>query len=317
MAPPLNDLPRLSMGAWPTPVVRLERVSELLGREVWAKLEERCGAWGGNKVRKLEHWLAHARAAGRSELVTLGAGTSSWTAAVALHGRRCGFEVTLGLAGPVPDDYEKLYAQAGVRSRRLPDHRLLPLLYPRLSARSRAGGALFLPAGGSGGWGDVGSARAGIEIGEAMAGGVLPGFERVYVAAGTGGTCAGLAVGLGMTSARPPVVAVRVTPKPLGTAGLARARVRALLRFLARRGVEVGPGSPAPIAGEAPFYAPGYGVAGPAARAAIELAAEDGLELDATYAAKGFAALVEAARSGAGGPLLFVATSPGPLPRSE
>ncbi|MGH3240684.1 MAG: hypothetical protein ACRDNL_09895, partial [Spirillospora sp.] len=112
------------------------------------------------------------------------------------------------------------------------------------------------------------------------------------------------------------VVAVRVTPRPLGTSSLVRARARRLLRFLGRRGADVAGFEPAPVTGEDGFYAPGYGVPGEAARAAIEVGAEDGLELDPTYAAKAFAALLRHARPGRG-PLLFLATSPGPLPSPE
>ncbi|MGH2819380.1 MAG: pyridoxal-phosphate dependent enzyme, partial [Actinomycetota bacterium] len=169
--PSLDDLARIPIGRWPTPAVLLERVSERAGVEIWAKLEERCGAWGGNKVRKLEYWLAASGAAGRHRLVTVGAGASSWTAATVVHGARLGFDVSIGLAGPVPEPYEELYARSGARTTRLPNDRLMPLLYPLLRPRARLGGAAFLPAGGSGGWGDVGSMRAGIEIFEAHSSG--------------------------------------------------------------------------------------------------------------------------------------------------
>ena len=52
----------------PSPIHRLDRLSEHLGGEVeiWAKRED-CNsglAYGGNKVRKLEYLAAHALATG-------------------------------------------------------------------------------------------------------------------------------------------------------------------------------------------------------------------------------------------------------------
>ena len=66
---------------------RLEAVSDTLGREVWIKLEEGCGTWGGNKVRKLEYILGRARADGVERLVGSSVGTSNWTSALAFHAR--------------------------------------------------------------------------------------------------------------------------------------------------------------------------------------------------------------------------------------
>ncbi len=81
----------------PSPVHRLERLSEHLGGsvEIWAKRED-CNsglAYGGNKVRKLEYLAADALAQGCDTLVSIGGVQSNHTrqvAAVAAHlGLRC------------------------------------------------------------------------------------------------------------------------------------------------------------------------------------------------------------------------------------
>jgi 1-aminocyclopropane-1-carboxylate deaminase len=81
----------------PSPVHRLERLTEHLGGEVeiWAKRED-CNsglAYGGNKVRKLEYLAAEALAQGCDTLVSIGGVQSNHTrqvAAVAAHlGLRC------------------------------------------------------------------------------------------------------------------------------------------------------------------------------------------------------------------------------------
>jgi 1-aminocyclopropane-1-carboxylate deaminase len=88
----LADLDRVPLLFGPSPVHRLERLSEHLGGkvEIWAKREDvNAGlAYGGNKVRKLEYLAADALAKGCDTLVSIGGVQSNHTrqvAAVAAH----------------------------------------------------------------------------------------------------------------------------------------------------------------------------------------------------------------------------------------
>jgi 1-aminocyclopropane-1-carboxylate deaminase len=86
------DAPRVPLLFGPSPVHRLDRLTEHLGGEVeiWAKRED-CNsglAYGGNKVRKLEYLAADALAQGCDTLVSIGGVQSNHTrqvAAVAAH----------------------------------------------------------------------------------------------------------------------------------------------------------------------------------------------------------------------------------------
>jgi 1-aminocyclopropane-1-carboxylate deaminase len=88
----LDDYERVPLLFGPSPVHRLERLSEHLGGgvEIWAKRED-CNsglAYGGNKVRKLEYLAADALAQGCDTLVSIGGVQSNHTrqvAAVAAH----------------------------------------------------------------------------------------------------------------------------------------------------------------------------------------------------------------------------------------
>jgi 1-aminocyclopropane-1-carboxylate deaminase len=93
----LADFPRESLLFGPSPVHRLERLSEHLGGrvEIWAKRDD-CNsglAYGGNKTRKLEYLAADALALGCDTLVSIGGVQSNHTrqvAAVAAHlGLKC------------------------------------------------------------------------------------------------------------------------------------------------------------------------------------------------------------------------------------
>src|SRR3989442_2336841 len=88
----LDGFERVALLFGPSPVHRLERLSEHLGGrvEIWAKRED-CNsglAYGGNKVRKLEYLAADALAQGCDTLVSIGGVQSNHTrqvAAVAAH----------------------------------------------------------------------------------------------------------------------------------------------------------------------------------------------------------------------------------------
>ena len=88
----LDDFPRIPLTFGPSPVHRLDRLSEHLGGkvELWAKREDvNSGlAYGGNKTRKLEYLAADALTQGCDTLVSIGGVQSNHTrqvAAVAAH----------------------------------------------------------------------------------------------------------------------------------------------------------------------------------------------------------------------------------------
>src|SRR5438876_2606154 len=83
----LDSFARVPLLLGPSPVHRLERLSEHLGGEVeiWAKRED-CNsglAYGGNKTRKLEYLAADALAQGCDTLVSIGGVQSNHTRQVA------------------------------------------------------------------------------------------------------------------------------------------------------------------------------------------------------------------------------------------
>jgi len=95
----LEDYPRVPLLFGPSPVHRLERLSEYLGGrvELWAKRED-CNsglAYGGNKVRKLEYLAADALAQRCDTLVSIGGVQSNHTRQVAAVAARLGLGCVL------------------------------------------------------------------------------------------------------------------------------------------------------------------------------------------------------------------------------
>lgn len=307
----IDFVPRLQIGTWPTPTRRLDRTSEVLGAEVWTKLEEDCGAWGGNKVRKLEFLFHELRARAIERVVVWGAASSNWAAACAWHGSRNGFEMFAGLGGHLPESYRRIYDAAGVPVIVLPRIELAPVA--AVAARVRSGRrARVLPVGGSGGLGDLGPVTTGVEIARSIAWGELPApTGGVFVAAGSCGTVAGIAAGLGIEHVSVPVVAVKVADWPYATPSMIGRRTRNIARLLAAHEIEGA--TNVPIELDTGAIGRGYGRVTTAAREAIALARRDDVDLDQVYGAKAFGALIARARSGEG-PFLFIHTSPGPPP---
>jgi 1-aminocyclopropane-1-carboxylate deaminase len=94
----LADFPRYPLLFGPSPVHRLDRLTEHLGgAAVWAKREDvNSGiAFGGNKTRKLEYLVADALAQGCDTLVSIGGVQSNHTRQVAAVAARVGLRCVL------------------------------------------------------------------------------------------------------------------------------------------------------------------------------------------------------------------------------
>ncbi|MBV9805295.1 MAG: 1-aminocyclopropane-1-carboxylate deaminase [Solirubrobacterales bacterium] len=95
----LEAFERVPLLFGPSPVHRLERLSEHLGSgvQIWAKRED-CNsglAYGGNKTRKLEYLAADALAKGCDTLVSIGGVQSNHTRQVAAVAARLGLGCVL------------------------------------------------------------------------------------------------------------------------------------------------------------------------------------------------------------------------------
>src|SRR5712691_4204703 len=95
----LADYPRVELLFGPSPVHRLERLSEHLGGrvELWAKRDD-CNSglgYGGNKTRKLEYLAADALAQGCDTLVSIGGVQSNHTRQVAAVAAKLGLKCVL------------------------------------------------------------------------------------------------------------------------------------------------------------------------------------------------------------------------------
>lgn len=305
-------LPYRSLGQFPTAIERIP--TELPGGgELWVKREDQAGEkYGGNKVRKLELILADAQP---RRLVTIGAYGSNQVLAAAIYGRSLGFSVEAVLfPQPVTGRVRRIVqAQLGAGAELVlcRTQAGLAIAWPRAlwrASRARPP-SLTVPPGGSSALGTLGWWSGGLEIAGQVRAGSAPRFDAVYVALGSGGTAAGLLLGLG--SAARELVAVRVAPWPAASETMVRFYAQRSRKLLAKYlGTQ-------PTLAEGPrlrvdgrFIGQGYGYATQQAQQAIEHARSLGIGLDPVYTGKTFAALLADAQAGRlrGKRVLFINT---------
>ena len=207
----LSDYPFVPLLFGPSPIHRLERLSEELGSrvDIWAKRDD-CNsglAYGGNKMRKLEYLAADALATGCDTLVSIGGVQSNHTRQVAAAAARLGLKCVLVQERWVdwPDAvYDKVgnillsrIMGADIRMSRAGfDIALRPSWQDAIGSVEAAGGRPYaIPAGASDHpLGGLGFARWAAEVAEQEAElGVF--FDTVVVCSVTGSTQAGMIAG--------------------------------------------------------------------------------------------------------------------------
>ncbi|MBK8294189.1 MAG: pyridoxal-phosphate dependent enzyme [Solirubrobacterales bacterium] len=313
--PRLRDsLPRIQLGTAPTPLRPLPGLTDGPA-EVWLKDEGAFGdgGWGGNKVRKLEWLIPEAKRRGKSKILTVGGIGTNWGLACTLYGRDHGIETILALVDQPVDDHvreqmERLKESgAEIHFTHTKARTVAEVIW--LMARHRP---YFLPAGGSNAVGAVAYVEVALELAEQVRASEIEEPSHVVCAVGSGGTAAGLMLGLELAGLSTKVLAVvvndslRLDRKAL--TGLAR-KCADLLR---ERGAEL----PVLNLGDNLIVVEdqlgtGYGHPTEAAKQAHDLAAEKaGLDLDPVYTAKAMAGLLAFdGETPTTGPVVFIDTN--------
>lgn len=282
-------------GTYPTPVERLGALSTR-DTELWVKRDDRTHpVYGGNKVRKLEHLLADARARGKKRILTIGAAGSHHVLATTIFGSAAGFDVEAVLVPQRGTAHVLANLRADV-AQGLRAHPARTWIGAGIATALRwRRDAYLVPMGGSTVVGSMGYVEAARELEAQVRAGELPEPDEIVVTVGSGGTAAGLCAGLATTSLRTRVLGVMVAP-PAGVVG-------GITRWLVRRCHRVAGGTaPADALSRLEltrdYLGGGYGEPTEAGARAEERAAGVGLALDPTYTAKAFAAVLDRVGSG-------------------
>jgi D-cysteine desulfhydrase len=287
------------LGAWPTPLEPapdLARAAQL--DALWLKREDRAG---GNKVRGLEFLLAGVPR--ETVFVTVGGVGSSHCLATARHARALGYRVALAQFPQPETDASRAVAAATASAAdavaRAVSHAGLPLALARawLAAR-RLGTPRWIPGGGAHPRAVVGHLLAALELQHQLAGGPPP--DAIVLPLGTGGTAAGIALGMAWLGWPTRVIAVRVAPWLVANRWRVRRLARGAAQLLQRHDIRI-PHLASHIPEVVDGLGAGYGHPTEAGERARALAADHGLQLDPTYGAKAFAFVQRATLTDAAG----------------
>ena len=298
----MKEPKRTSLARLPTPLVRLNRLSDELKKEVWVKRDDLTEhGSSGNKIRKLEYLLAEAVASGATHVITAGAVQSNHCRATAIAAASLGLECELILRGSEPTSLEGnllLSKLAGAHCHyvtketwgQLPD--VFELIESMLEQRGAT--PYSIPIGGSNPLGVWGYARMIDELKNDMASVAIK-RSQIFTAVGSGGTYAGILAGLTAYGATASHQAIGVLVSD--TVAYFRDKIHSDLSLWANES-----GCKAsfqePILDDR-FIGEGYGKAGPAIYELIrKTAKKEGLFLDPVYSAKAFQGMLTRIKEG-------------------
>lgn len=302
----LARAPRVPLGHLPTPIEPLDGMARALGPgvRIFVKRDDCTGlGLGGNKVRKLEYLVGEALAAGADTLITTGGVQSNHArqtaAAAAKLGLRCELVLPRMVAGRDPA-YESsgnrlLDDWLGARVTLVDQPANVARVVAEIQARSKSRGSktAFIPAGGSSPTGCLGYAQAAVELAEQLKRQRLQ-IDSIVLAVSTGGTLAGLLVGMEALALGIPVIGIGVYA--------ATAQVSPVVRDLATRtslrlGTPHVPDTRLDLRDR--WLGAGYGLPTDDLREALALAGRsEGLLLDPVYTGKAMAGLISLRQQG-------------------
>ena len=314
----LERYPRVPLAEYPTPLENLPHLSVELGREIYIKRDDGIGpGLGGNKTRKLEYLLAEARQRGARKVVTFGGLQSNHARITAAAACKLDLESHLFYFEPRPKTMAGnllLNQLCGAHMHFIPfgggggmtleaTNRLVHLV-----ASFWIGRHYFIPVGGHTWLGCLGYVRAALEIHEQA---TRIGIENAHLvmAAGTGGTLAGILAGLCLIDSPLQPLGIDVGKLWKGfPASLARLTTEICHRLEENRTFEA---NDIPLL-ENMYAVPKYGEPSQAGLKAIQkLASLEGVLLDPVYTGKAFAGLLDLIGQGKLGrdePVIFLHT---------
>jgi len=307
-----RELPYINLGVLPTPVHALQHLQI---EDLWIKRDDQSSpVYGGNKVRKLAFILAEARQRKTRHLITLGGIGTHHGLACAIFSHQLGIECTLLLYHqPVTANVKRnllLLQKYGAR-----------LIYQKTLWRTIAGyyllgrikypSAYYVYPGGSSPLGSIGYVDAAFELKDQIDQGMLPEPAVIFCPLGSGGSLAGLSLGLQLAGMKTRVVGVRVIASRLGpfaacTAETVAKQIKHAYGYLKKRYRDLPAVSIRNPVILDDYFGGGYGMPSAAGIDAHRLMKEkQGIELEPTYTAKTFAAVLEYCRSRQRGPVLY------------
>jgi len=293
-----SNLPKIVLADLPTPVAKLPLATTSGQCQISIKYDNQTGRlYGGNKVRKLEYLLQRASDKNAKRVATFGTVASNHALATSIYAKSIGLDCTCLLfhQSHTPN------APSVLNMHLLNETELVPAGGSRkeqvrtMRRYFRDRDIWVIPAGGSSWLGVVGFVNGALELADQIASGEVCAPDRLYVANGTMGTAAGIALGLALAELPIEVHAVRVTHDFVASPPAMRRLMVKTATMLNHLDASI----PADLADRTrlcfrdEFFAGGYAHSNEETVSAVDTAREKlGLTLETTYTGKAMAALL-------------------------
>jgi D-cysteine desulfhydrase len=299
----LENIPRKSLGFFPTPLIELTKLSKKLdGPRIFMKRDDNTGlALGGNKTRKLEFILADALAQGADTIVTAGAAQSNHCRQTAAAAASLGLECHLVLGGKEPEHFDgnllldKIFGcnihWAG-KNRKGED---IPQIVERLKSEGKI--PYVVPYGGSNELGALAFVEALREL-EYQRKSINASFTHIVFASSSGGTHAGLMLGKKILQSSCQIVGINIDKGETDTVPFNQYIV-SLANSTSKLIGEKHLFSAEDLTLNSDYVGEGYGVVGSLENEAIALTAQtEGILLDPVYTGRAMGGLIAMIRTG-------------------
>ncbi len=316
-----GKLRKTAIALLPTPVSRHKIVTSTGSQIILVKHDDQSSVlYGGNKVRKLEYHFQRAKDHGAERVATFGAIGSHHALATAIFAKSLNLECTCFLAHQnYTADIAKtlaIHLELGTEIVSYSRAKHGPGWYRRhLQNRN----TWVIPLGGTSWLGALGFVNAGLELAAQINAGELLTPGRIYIANGTMGSVAGLAIGIALADLPIEIQAVRVADSRFSNRpALDRLMARTVKRLhRLDASVPLQAATKTKIVWRDEFFAGGYASVDEATTRAVRFAQDAlGLRLETTYTGKAMAALLHdlASQSRARPPLFWNTFNSQPLP---
>lgn len=298
----LDKMHRVQVTFLPTPLVELKRLGSLLGGpRIWIKRDDLTGlALGGNKTRKLEFLLGDALSQNCDAVITGGAIQSNHCRQTSAAAAAVGLECHLALGGEQPQFPEGnllLDYLFGATIHWCGEQRKgerIPEIAENLRAQGRK--PYMIPFGGSNAVGALGFVAAIAELKEQLMAQNTQ-IDYIVIPSSSGGTHAGMAVGVDMFAPSTRVIGIGIDRGEPGEPPY-ESELAALANLASEKlGVE-STYAPSDFQMRYKYLGGGYGVVGDLEREAIQLVAKhEGVLLDPVYSGRTMGGLIDMIRN--------------------
>lgn len=290
---------RIQLGLFPTPLHRLDRLERALGfsGRIYIKRDDQTGlASGGNKTRKLEYLMHTAIAEGCDSVITAGAQQSNHCRQTAAACARLGLECHLVLGGQEPRVHGGnllLSSMLGATIHFSGEHRKgedIPELAKNLHEQGKK--PYLVPYGGSNLTGAFGFVHAMLELAAQLQQlSIMP--DYIFIASSSGGTQAGMHLGIMLTG-----LSCRIVPVSIDKDETGGHSIEDIVQALVTEGIQALGLSKSFDPQDAKllhdYDAAGYGVLTEPERQAIQLLARtEGILVDPVYTGRAFYGMVD------------------------